>query len=226
MAMSKSREALLKAFCARDRKSIYEFALKRSAELKGAQTIEDRANWWIAYGEVGRSSATIWHVMTGKPMPRVGWGAAPSRPDRPYDMDDWRRCELLLDLIPEWRPRLHEVVERYPAWREWLDGPPDSPKPQPGTGAPGLDIPLPLVLAVMEECRDAIDQLKKDRAARDWVASLPEAEWLGWGQEVALIVVSYDVWWAPRSGGWMWDEHRGWVSPLLAELMAEAVRNA
>ena len=65
---------------------------------------------WLLDGEVGSSSMTIWHVMTGEPM-RRGW---PPRP--PLDPDDLRRCLLLLDRFPAWRERLPEVASIYPEW--------------------------------------------------------------------------------------------------------------
>lgn len=67
---------------------------------------------WLAWGEVGVSSATIWHVMTREPMPRGWW------PNRPHDPDDLSRCVKLLDRFPAWRARLGEVAEVYPAWTE------------------------------------------------------------------------------------------------------------
>lgn len=71
--------------------------------------VERRAQWWIERGAVGTSSHTIWAVMTEGPSPRGG-------PDIPHDPDDFSRCHALLGLIPEWRERLGEVAERFPAW--------------------------------------------------------------------------------------------------------------
>jgi len=65
---------------------------------------------WIASRDVGVSSATIWSVMTGKPSPL-------ERYNTPMDEADFGRCDRLLALFPEWRTRLHEVAEKFPAWR-------------------------------------------------------------------------------------------------------------
>ena len=71
------------------------------------------ADAWIAGGDTGSSSLTIWVVMTGRgPLPRLlGIGSTPS------DADDFGRCYRLLRRIPAWRPRLLEVAQ---AWPEWM----------------------------------------------------------------------------------------------------------
>jgi hypothetical protein len=74
---------------------------------------------WITNGEVGVSSQTIWSVLMGAVTGRESWTAY----GPPSDADDFRRCVLLLDEIPEFRPRLAEVGDRFPIWvpliREW-----------------------------------------------------------------------------------------------------------
>ena len=71
---------------------------------------------WIAGRDTGASSATIWSALTGSPSPD-------GRYDVPHDGADFGRCYRLLDLFPEWRPRLVEVAVKHPAWtpfaREW-----------------------------------------------------------------------------------------------------------
>lgn len=71
---------------------------------------------WMMAGKTGTSSKTILHVMEGTPPPNCG-------PDVPYDPADFGRCHGLLEAIPAYRARLHEVAEKYPAWvglvREW-----------------------------------------------------------------------------------------------------------
>jgi hypothetical protein len=63
---------------------------------------------------VGVSSATIWSALTGRPMP-FGWTA-----DIPLDPADFRRCQMLLSVIPGWRERLGEVATRYPVWERFV----------------------------------------------------------------------------------------------------------
>lgn len=70
------------------------------------------AMWqWVASSDSGTSSAAIWSQMTGQPAGRYGL-----RDDVPWDAGDLGRCIRLLDLFPQWRPRLPEMVEVSPAW--------------------------------------------------------------------------------------------------------------
>lgn len=72
-------------------------------------TVQQRAIDWIASGDTGLSSETIWSVMMGAQQVR-GY----RRGAYPLDPDDFGRCYRLLSRIPEWRPRLPEVADRYP----------------------------------------------------------------------------------------------------------------
>ena len=75
---------------------------------------------WIIEGEVGTSSKTIWAVMMGvaKGKKECNWEY-----DTPKDPDDFKRCWKLINAVPEWRARLHEVANVFPKWipyiREW-----------------------------------------------------------------------------------------------------------
>lgn len=63
---------------------------------------------WLAGGDTGRSSKTIWKAMTGRP---IG-----DRASVPLDPADFGRCHRLLEQFPDWRARLGEVAKRYPEW--------------------------------------------------------------------------------------------------------------
>ncbi|MOA35671.1 hypothetical protein D3C78_1571400 [compost metagenome] len=54
------------------------------------------------------SSKAIWSHMTGTPS-EEGYS-------HPHDPDDLNRCLLLLDLIPEWKPRMSEMAGHSPQW--------------------------------------------------------------------------------------------------------------
>lgn len=70
---------------------------------------------WLAGGDTGRSSQTIWAVMTGKLAPCIkGY-------DTPKDPSDFGRCVALLKLFPAWRARLPEVAARHPEWAPLVD---------------------------------------------------------------------------------------------------------
>lgn len=74
----------------------------------------DRAQWWRERGEIGTSSLTIWCAFTG--------GSTPHRDFcYPLDPDDFRRCKLLLDLLPEWRNDLQRVTARFRWFAPFVD---------------------------------------------------------------------------------------------------------
>jgi hypothetical protein len=72
---------------------------------------------WLLGSDTGVSSKTILSVMVGVEI-NSHFGA-----DVPQDPADFGRCYRLLFAFPEWRPRLSEVAEKYPAWgpliRDW-----------------------------------------------------------------------------------------------------------
>ena len=99
-----------------------------SVDLYGnytAETLSLPQQWreqiWLANGETGISSKTIHAVLTGMVDDMV-FNASPSwlKYDVPHDPSDFRRCYLLLKLIPEWRERLDEVAERFPKLKPFV----------------------------------------------------------------------------------------------------------
>lgn len=66
-------------------------------------SVESRALFWALSGDTGNSSRTIAGHMTGNPTE--------SHQMPPSDRDDRGRCIRLLELIPEWIPRLKEMVQ-------------------------------------------------------------------------------------------------------------------
>ena len=81
-----------------------------------------REQMWLANGETGISSKTIHAVLTGM-VDNAVFNTSPSwfRYDVPHDPSDFRRCYLLLKFIPEWKQRLHEVAERFPKWKPFVE---------------------------------------------------------------------------------------------------------
>lgn len=67
--------------------------------------IERRALFWSMSGDTGVSSEAIAKHMTGNLNPGP-FGFSP-----PSDSSDRGRCIRLLELIPEWIPRLPEMVQ-------------------------------------------------------------------------------------------------------------------
>jgi hypothetical protein len=72
-----------------------------NAALRIAGTIEQRARNWHDNAEVGTSSLTIFHFFMG--ALDFSWAV-------PADLADLRRCLFLLEHVPEWRPRMHELA--------------------------------------------------------------------------------------------------------------------
>ncbi|WP_438980262.1 hypothetical protein [Polynucleobacter sp.] len=64
-------------------------------------SVESRALFWALSGDTGNSSRTIAGHMTGN--------LVESDMMPPGDRDDRSRCIRLLELIPEWLPRLDEM---------------------------------------------------------------------------------------------------------------------
>lgn len=67
---------------------------------------------WLALGEVGTSSKTIWQVMTG--IDAGGFGGPPS------DWDDFKRCYLLIQEFPTWRAHLYELQSISDEWTRFV----------------------------------------------------------------------------------------------------------
>ena len=71
---------------------------------------------WFRGRDTGISSLTIFHVMTGRPTKASAFGYAV-----PHDPSDFGRCYRLLQLCPEWIPRLSEVSAKFPAWKGLIE---------------------------------------------------------------------------------------------------------
>lgn len=73
-------------------------------------TLSVAAQLWLRHGERGVSSDTIFGRLTGLYL--VGhWGET-----HPLDPDDFRRCRLLVEGVPEFRERLGEMAAASPTW--------------------------------------------------------------------------------------------------------------
>jgi hypothetical protein len=66
------------------------------------------AQRWLAVGEQGTSSLTLFHHLAKIPLPR----------DRaePRDLDDFGRCKRMIEQVPSLRARLAEAADLSPAW--------------------------------------------------------------------------------------------------------------
>ncbi len=75
-------------------------------------TVTERAQAWIVGANSGASSKTIWAVMTGVKNPRIA---------HPWDPGDLGRCLQLLELVPEWKPRIGEMAALSPTWARLVE---------------------------------------------------------------------------------------------------------
>lgn len=77
---------------------------------------ERRKFEWLLGRDTGSSSMAIFAHMVGFNSPPGGrrWWDAPSDPS------DLGRCLRLLDLFPEWKPRMPEMANRSPYWAELI----------------------------------------------------------------------------------------------------------
>ena len=75
--------------------------------------LTDSAKRWLAEGEHGASSKTMFSVLSGLDISRFN--------DHPYDPDDFRRCYLLINQVPEFEKDLYKVAELSPVWKNIID---------------------------------------------------------------------------------------------------------
>jgi hypothetical protein len=67
-----------------------------------------RVEFWKKYGEQGTSSKTMWLMLRyGTIMP----GA-----DHPHDIDDFSRCHMPLEMVPDWRKEMEKMKEVSAVW--------------------------------------------------------------------------------------------------------------
>lgn len=84
-------------------------ALGYDTTMPGAdKSIAERGEAWLLDGDVGMSSRAIYCHMTGAPD-KEGYCY-------PRDPGDLNRCLLLLELIPEWQPRMSEMAAHGKQW--------------------------------------------------------------------------------------------------------------
>lgn len=67
---------------------------------------------WLAHGERGRASNTLFTHLVG--LDALG----DDRPDHPHDDASFRRCRLLLESVPECRGRIGEMARHSAHWAQ------------------------------------------------------------------------------------------------------------
>lgn len=85
--------------------------------------LSEAATRWLATGERGLSSETIFEHLTGAPVLKDHWREY--GPHTPSDPADLRRCRLLLEQVPELVPLFHKMSTVSKEWaalvREWAN---------------------------------------------------------------------------------------------------------
>jgi len=71
-----------------------------------SKTVQQKAMWWIANGEIGLSSKAMWNYFMG----------IKAACEHPYDPDDFKRCYKLLEAVPEWKSRVPELKNLSRQW--------------------------------------------------------------------------------------------------------------
>lgn len=76
--------------------------------------LPENAVRWLYGGEKGNSSKVMFSAITG--LPTGG-----TTPKTPKDPDDFKRCMLLIDEVPEFESELHKVAALSPVWKNIVD---------------------------------------------------------------------------------------------------------
>jgi hypothetical protein len=92
---------------------------EREAANKHPQLDPDAARW-LASGEQGLSSATMFRAFTGVVPPTLA-SVPPAVFSTPVDPDDFKLCRLLLENVPAFENRLAELRVLSPKWAALVD---------------------------------------------------------------------------------------------------------
>lgn len=82
------------------------------------KTEVENANWWAINGEHGNSSKTMFnHFCVSIGVRKIGMNSS----NYPHDPDDFKRCYKLLEAVPQWKLRMHELKSISPVWSKLVD---------------------------------------------------------------------------------------------------------
>ena len=77
-------------------------------------TEKQKADWWLKHGERGTSSETMFQKISGRII-------LTHKECPPLDPDDFRRCYLLFETIPEWKEKLYMMKTVSSVWEKIVD---------------------------------------------------------------------------------------------------------
>lgn len=81
-------------------------------EADQTKSIQEKAMFWMANGERGMSSETMWNCFMGNIKFRI---------NHPHDPDDFSRCYKLLKHVPEWKNKMYRLKPLSKAWSNLVD---------------------------------------------------------------------------------------------------------
>lgn len=84
----------------------------KEPEVDQSKETYEKAMFWIANGEQGLSSKTMWNCLMGNKNFQVNY---------PHDPDDFKRCYKLLQTVPEWKNELHKLKPLSIQWNNLVD---------------------------------------------------------------------------------------------------------
>ena len=94
-------------------------AMATAIEETSGTGISHEAISWLANGERGLSSETMFAHLIGISV------CGPDGQSHPYDCSDWRRCQLLLEAVPEVAQRFPKMAEVSPQWANLISAWPE-----------------------------------------------------------------------------------------------------
>jgi len=84
----------------------------KEPEADQSKSIVEKANFWQQNGEHGSSSEAMWFCLMNIPS---------QKRNHPSDPDDFRRCYLLLKMVPEWHTSLYKLKKLSPEWERLVE---------------------------------------------------------------------------------------------------------
>lgn len=84
----------------------------KEPQVNQEKSTYEKAMFWIANGETGMSSKTMWNCLLGNKKFPI---------NHPYDPDDFKRCYKLLQTVPEWKPQLEKLKPLSKEWSNLVD---------------------------------------------------------------------------------------------------------
>lgn len=90
-----------------------QLAHNKALAEAGSVPLSAAAQHWLEHGERGNSSETMFSRFTGVDLT--------DDPSHPYDGDDFRRCRLLLEAVPEFQAKLSMMKVVSTQWHSLVD---------------------------------------------------------------------------------------------------------